>query len=177
MTNDKNKADTNLDLTSEEALQITAEYNESDFKYLFKNNLHFPLVEITAGLFLMGYVVCIARNLPHISPHVSELPHIELRVPPSNAPRIVFNLAQVFDNLVGESAQSEEPWELLNLSSYKDFLLIGESLLDKIYAIDGKQAKGGKFAGNPAVHMLNVFATNAGISIAQCDVDKKTNKI
>ena len=53
----------------------------------------------------------------------------------------------------------------------------GEDLLDKIYAIDGKQAKGSKFAGNPAVHMLNIFATNAGISIAQCDVDKKTNEI
>ncbi len=53
----------------------------------------------------------------------------------------------------------------------------GEKLLDKIYAIDGKQAKGSKFAGNPAVHMLNVFATTSGISIAQSDVDKKTNEI
>jgi hypothetical protein len=54
----------------------------------------------------------------------------------------------------------------------------GESLLDKIYAIDGKQAKGSKFGGNPAVHMLNVFSTTSGISIAQRDVvDKKTNEI
>lgn len=53
----------------------------------------------------------------------------------------------------------------------------GKNLSDKIYAIDGKQAKGSKFANNPAVHMLNVFATNAGISISQCDVDKKSNEI
>ena len=31
----------------------------------------------------------------------------------------------------------------------------GDKLADKIYAIDGKQAKGSKFANNPAVHMLN----------------------
>ena len=72
---------------------------------------------------------------------------------------------------------------VINTKEFQAFFInwvkccFGEKLLDKIYAIDGKQAKGSKFADNPAIHMLNVFATNAGISIAQYDIDKKSNEI
>lgn len=52
-----------------------------------------------------------------------------------------------------------------------------QELKNKHIAIDGKTAKGsGKF-GASALHMLNVYASESGLTLFSKDVDKKTNEI
>ena len=57
---------------------------------------------------------------------------------------------------------------------------IGEmtgTLKEEIIAFDGKTARGSKFSGSPALHMVSAFASNNRVTLGQVAVDEKSNEI
>lgn len=50
-------------------------------------------------------------------------------------------------------------------------------LKEEVIAFDGKTARGSKFAGSPALHMVSAFAANNRVTLGQVAVDEKSNEI
>jgi hypothetical protein len=49
--------------------------------------------------------------------------------------------------------------------------------LSGVVAIDGKTVRALRSSKHQAIHMVNAWASPAGVSLGQCKVDKKSNEI